>query len=111
MPGAVGFGERKNQLGRYEGRGAKRIGRQFTLWSSFEPFGVPCPGAKARHPSLATLAPAVLVGCYGSITNRLSPVTCLLKLVPRAFALTPSLVPGGACPPGSWIWQLTSYSP
>src|SRR5207247_5671316 len=47
---------------------------------------------------------------YGSITRRLSLVTCLLKLIPRAFALTPSLVPGGAWPPGSWIWQLTSYS-
>jgi ABC-2 type transport system permease protein/oleandomycin transport system permease protein len=35
----------------------------------------------------------------------------LLKLIPRAFALMPSLVPGGAWPPGSWIWQLTSYSP
>src|SRR5919204_967176 len=48
---------------------------------------------------------------YGIITRRLSPVTCLLKLIPRAFTFTPSLVPGGACPPGSWIWQLTSYSP
>jgi DNA-binding transcriptional ArsR family regulator len=36
---------------------------------------------------------------------------CLLKLMPRALTLTPSLVPGGACPPGSWIWQLTSSRP
>src|SRR5947208_5205921 len=42
---------------------------------------------------------------------RLSPVMCLLKLIPRALTLTPSLVPGGACPPGSWIWQLTSSRP
>src|SRR5207249_1708487 len=48
---------------------------------------------------------------YGSMMKMLSPVTCLWKLTPRAFTLTPSLVPGGACPPGSWIWQFTSYSP
>jgi len=30
------------------------------------------------------------VRCYGCITKRLSPVTCVLKLIPRAFALTPS---------------------
>jgi hypothetical protein len=67
------------------------------------------PGAGTRPGRKRSIsAPSVRKNGYGIITKRLSPVTCLLKLIPRAFTFTPSLVPGGAWPPGSWIWQLTS---
>src|SRR5712691_7330576 len=35
----------------------------------------------------------------------------LVEIDPRAFAFTPSLMPGGVRPPGSWIWQCTWSSP
>jgi hypothetical protein len=70
------------------------------------PTGVVAPELLRTRADLS--APVPRIGYYGAMTNRLSPVTCLLKLIPRAFAFTPSLVPGGAWPPGSWIWQLTS---
>jgi hypothetical protein len=69
-------------------------------------------GCQDGRPALVALAPRVVPERdQDSITKRLSPVTWLLKLTPRALAVTPSLVPGGACPPGSWIWQFTTISP
>jgi len=76
--------------------------------ASCQPTGCPRRGVQ---PSSGLAPRAVPERDQDSITKRLSPVTWLLKLTPRALAVTPSLVPGGVCPPGSWIWQFTSISP